>query len=71
MTETEIQELLAQVPQIISPDYVYEEALKKLDVTAMVQGRPLTMKEAGWNFAYVGFLYGVEWALRNLEAKAE
>ena len=67
--EKEIQDLLAQLPQIVTPDYVYEEASKMLDTVSMVVSNketPLTMKEVGWNFAYAGFCKGVEFALRNL-----
>lgn len=68
MDEKNIQTLMKKVPELVSPNQVYDLALEKLDVEKMAAEKNLTSTDIGWNFAYVGFLTGVEWALRNIEA---
>lgn len=70
MDEKNIQSLIKEIPSIITPEEVYDLALSKLDALRMVQEskeKPLTVHEIGQNFAYAGFIQGIEYALRNIE----
>ena len=70
MTEQNIQELLNDVVKMVTPDKVFEKCYARMDIDAIMQhekNRPLTFQEIGANFAYIGFLEGVEFALRNTQ----
>ena len=74
MTESDIQKLLEDLPNHANINDVYEVVSKRVDMIAMTQALnegKLTFKDIAGNFAYIGFLEGVEFALRNLEAKPD
>lgn len=69
MTEQNIQELLNDVTKMITPKQIFEKCFSRMDKNTLLQynaERPLTFEEIGANFAYIGFLEGIEFALRNL-----
>lgn len=70
MTEQNIQELLNDVVKMVTPGQVFEKCFSRMDKDTILKHnaeRPLTFEEIGANFAYIGFLEGIEFALRNLQ----
>ena len=74
MDESTIQRLLKEAESIANINDVYDLVSKRIDTVALTlrcdEGK-LTFKDIGANFAYIGFLEGVEFALRNIEQKDE
>lgn len=69
MDEEQIQRLLKEAEQNCDMMKVYEHTLLRMDIDALQAAnieRPLTVEEVGANFAWVGFLDGIEFTLRNL-----
>ena len=72
MDENTIQRLLKEVQKIVSPQEVYQKVETKLDINKLLNERDnLSFYEIGCNFSYIGFLEGIEFALRNLETKED
>lgn len=70
MTEQNIQELLDDAAKMVTPSQIFEKCFSRMDKDTILKHnaeRPLTFEEIGANFAYIGFLEGIEFALRNLQ----
>lgn len=72
MDEKQIVSLMEQARASIDPMDVYNHTLLRLNIDELKQAHaaePLRMDEVGANFAYAGFLEGIEFTLRNLILK--
>lgn len=74
MDEKNIRNLIDEARAAIKPEDVYNLTASKLDIPKMVRDskeKPLSVHELGLSFAYVGFMQGIEYALRNIEPVEE
>ena len=70
MSEENIQNLLKEIRDNADVNAIYKAVLGKIDLYEMADTN-ISIKEILANFAYAGFMFGVEHALRNIDIHEE
>lgn len=78
MDEKSIQRLLEELKDVVDMSGIYEKCNKRVDTISMAAAiksgevhQEKVFETIASNYAYIGFLEGVEFSLRNLEINEE
>lgn len=71
MDEATITRLIKEALSYLSADKILGLAIKHIDIQKFKDSQPMTKDELIDTFVTAGFAAGIEFALRNLEAKNE
>ena len=63
----DIEKLMSEAMNVISPENMYSKALEYIDMEAMAKAENLTMEELSVNMAVGGFRAGMKFALENID----